>query len=343
MARTLSFVPPAKPGKANSSSCVLIISNSTDVHSDEVEEELIRHGAQVVRLDTDVFFTRNNEISFCNPGSSGIKLNGHWYTLTDIHGVLYRRPEQVVIEGVTNTYQKAFAEKETTELLKQLYFTLTHKLWVSGYNSLEAARRKVPQLGVAKKYGLQTPKTVVTNSPHRVIDFFRQCSGKIIYKTLHAPIIKPNDSPELWSVPTTLITKKQLEHIELIGNTGGIFQEYIRKQYEVRVTIIGRQVFSAKIDSQSDPSAIIDWREAVACGRVLVTPYKLPAEIEKQCLEVIHDYGLNFGAIDLIRTPEGQYVFLELNCNGQWLWVEELTEQPLLESMVRLLLHGSNG
>lgn len=47
--------------------------------------------------------------------------------------------------------------------------------------------------------------------------------------------------------------------------------------------------------------------------------------------------ALTSGAIDLICTPEGKYTFLEINPNGQWLWVEELTQQPLVQLMVELL------
>lgn len=135
----------------------------------------------------------------------------------------------------------------------------------------------------------------------------------------------------------TLLKEEHLISLSLIRNTGGIFQEYVKKAYEVRVTVIGKDVFAAKIDSQSEESAKVDWREAVALGVVKVEPYKLPCFLENQCLSLIQFYGLKFGAIDIIRQSDGEYVFLELNCNGQWLWVEERTGQPLLESMLKLL------
>ncbi len=40
-------------------------------------------------------------------------------------------------------------------------------------------------------------------------------------------------------------------------------------------------------------------------------------------VEVVADLGLAFGAVDLIVTPAGDHVFLEVNGNGQWLWLEE--------------------
>jgi hypothetical protein len=40
-----------------------------------------------------------------------------------------------------------------------------------------------------------------------------------------------------------------------------IYQEFLPKAYDIRVTIVGRKLFAVSIDSQSDPSAVIDWRK----------------------------------------------------------------------------------
>lgn len=46
---------------------------------------------------------------------------------------------------------------------------------------------------------------------------------------------------------------------------------------------------------------------------------------------------LNFGCFDLIVTPDGEYVFLECNPNGQWLWVELATGLPIAEAIADFL------
>ena len=54
--------------------------------------------------------------------------------------------------------------------------------------------------------------------------------------------------------------------------------------------------------------------------------------------------GLFYGAIDLIRTVDGTYVFLEMNPFGQWAWVQDLCGLPLAEAhcrLFRLLIDGS--
>jgi glutathione synthase/RimK-type ligase-like ATP-grasp enzyme len=55
----------------------------------------------------------------------------------------------------------------------------------------------------------------------------------------------------------------------------------------------------------------------------------------------MHKLGLNFGAVDMILTPDGRYVFLEINPNGQWGWVEDLTGMPISEEIIGLLTQSS--
>lgn len=61
----------------------------------------------------------------------------------------------------------------------------------------------------------------------------------------------------------------------------------------------------------------------------------------QKCLALVKNLGLVFGCIDMIVTPEGKYVFLEINPNGQWMWIEELSELPIAESIVSMLIKGS--
>lgn len=67
------------------------------------------------------------------------------------------------------------------------------------------------------------------------------------------------------------------------------------------------------------------------------TPYVLPAGIAAKCLRLTQLLGLEFGAIDLIRRPDGEYVFLEINGNGQFQWAEDLSGVKISDALVRLL------
>mgnify|MGYP001580931444 CR=1 FL=1 len=117
----------------------------------------------------------------------------------------------------------------------------------------------------------------------------------------------------------------------------GIFQPYIEKAYELRVTVVGDKIFAARIESQTSEKTRVDWRR-YDFTNVVHSSYQLPKETENQCVAVLQSFNLQFGAIDMIATPTGEYYFLELNANGQWAWIEAVTELPISHAIANLLL-----
>ncbi len=112
------------------------------------------------------------------------------------------------------------------------------------------------------------------------------------------------------------------------------------KQYELRVTVIGERVFAARIDSQLDARTMIDSRNMSA--EIPYTATRLPRDVEQRCVDFVHSYGLEYGALDLIVTPEDDYVFLENNPVGQFLFIEQLIpEFRMLEAMADQLIAGA--
>ena len=114
-----------------------------------------------------------------------------------------------------------------------------------------------------------------------------------------------------------------------------IFQEYIEKAYELRVTCAGDQVFCCRIDSQASAESSEDFRfnarnlkhELIECP-----------ELETKLKAYLKEFDINFGCFDIAVTPSGEFVFFECNPNGQWLWIEELTGAPIGKAVADLLL-----
>jgi glutathione synthase/RimK-type ligase-like ATP-grasp enzyme len=116
-----------------------------------------------------------------------------------------------------------------------------------------------------------------------------------------------------------------------------IFQRYVPKSFEVRVTCFGATLVAAKLDSQAHASSRVDWR-AISPTRLNVQPIELPPAVSDCCLELMRTLGLRFGCIDLVVTPKVEWVFLEINQMGQFLWLEELApEFQLLDLFLQLL------
>lgn len=104
------------------------------------------------------------------------------------------------------------------------------------------------------------------------------------------------------------------------------FQKEIPKEYEIRVNVVRQQVLVIRIDSQKSEVSKLDWRR-YDVQNTPYSPYALPSEISSKCLKLTQYFGLEFGAIDLIRQPDGRYIFLEINGNGQFLWAEEFGQK----------------
>jgi glutathione synthase/RimK-type ligase-like ATP-grasp enzyme len=66
--------------------------------------------------------------------------------------------------------------------------------------------------------------------------------------------------------------------------------------------------------------------------------YELAAETARLLGGLINRLGLVYGAIDLRLTPEGRYVFLEINPAGQFLYIEHATGQPIAATLAQTLL-----
>ena len=144
------------------------------------------------------------------------------------------------------------------------------------------------------------------------------------------------------SLPTTRITRDHEEMLDAVAELPCFFQQYIAKRYELRVTVIGDQVFAAKIHSQDDPRTATDYRDFSA--DILYEAETLPPEIARRCLDFVHSYGLTYGALDLIVTPDEAYVFLENNPVGQFLFVEQLVpELDMTGALAACLVRGAAG
>jgi glutathione synthase/RimK-type ligase-like ATP-grasp enzyme len=116
----------------------------------------------------------------------------------------------------------------------------------------------------------------------------------------------------------------------------------VPKRFELRVTVVGEQVFAAEIHSQQTNRTRVDWRR-YDLSHTPHLPHALPEHVQVKCVELVRRLGLCYGAIDLILTPDGRYVFLEINPSGQYMWIEERTGLPISEAVANLLVSYERG
>ena len=198
------------------------------------------------------------------------------------------------------------------------------------------AENKQLQLQVARELGLDTPRTVTTNDPNAVSDFAKRCAGGIVTKMLSSFAV--HDEGKELVVFTNPVKPEDLADLSGLSLCPATFQEMIPKALEIRVTVVGHRIMSASIDSQTSVLALHDWRRD---GVRMVNewrPYQLPREVEERILRLMDYFVLNYGAIDIIVTPDGRHVFLELNPSGEFFWLEHTPGLPISEAIADLLL-----
>src|SRR5262249_3569975 len=139
---------------------------------------------------------------------------------------------------------------------------------------------------------------------------------------------------------TEVVSRRDVGYAEAIRYCPLIFQAYVPKRVELRITVVGQQVFAAEIHSQQTNHTRHDWRH-YDFHRTPYFAHPLPAEVQQCCLRLVERLGLCYGAIDMVLTPKGRYVFLEINPNGQYLWVEQETGLPISDALCDLLMSGS--
>jgi glutathione synthase/RimK-type ligase-like ATP-grasp enzyme len=112
-----------------------------------------------------------------------------------------------------------------------------------------------------------------------------------------------------------------------------IFQRYVDADLDLRVTVVEDEIFAAAISSEAQYAA--DYRPGLGSARV--TRHDLPPVIAERLLKLMRIFGLRFGAIDLRVTPDGDYVFLEVNPAGEFLFISERIDLPIPQAIAASL------
>lgn len=320
---------------------ILVLTNSKDgEHSNVVITKLRNRGEKVFRFDVDKIGSSLKVELLINSGKFECTLfdeNKNILRLSEVKSIWYRRPNRFNL-NIKDPVQKNFCESELLDFLNGLWFSTDGVLWLNNPYNLEKAKKKVLQLNIAREIGLKIPKTLITNNSKRVEEFFMECNGKIIYKTMKESFLGYEDKG--FHIPTTLLQREHLQKLILISSTPSLFQEYIEKSYEVRITIVGNRIFAAKIDSQSNPLTSIDWRHPDLINKIPYEPISIPEEVTVQCHRLMDVLGIQFGALDFIVNKNNEYVFLEINPNGQWYWIEHLTGLLISDALCDILASG---
>jgi MvdD family ATP-grasp ribosomal peptide maturase len=322
---------------------VLIITHSDDNECVARVAEAIAHkGGHTIRFETDRYPTDVRLTAYY--GSSGDER----LTLTNEQGEFDLREVTAVWHRRIN-----FGAHLPAGLDKQLRHASLGETSAAAHGMLASlkafrldhlqhirhAENKQLQLQVARELGLHIPRTLTTNDPTAVRAFANSCEDGMVTKMLSSFAIY-EEGKEL-VVFTNPVKHEDLADLSGLSLCPATFQELLPKSLEIRATVVGRRVMSAAVDSQVSARATHDWRRDGV--RILQDwqPYQLPIEIEEKILHLMDYFSLNYGAVDVILTPGGKHVFLELNPCGEFFWLERSPGLPVSEAIADVLLGRS--
>lgn len=316
---------------------VLIFTEKFDPHADAVIKALNERDWPFFRLNTTDFHT-DYQVTLGGDDAS-MRFEDRWGRSVnfpaEVHSAWHRKPDEPRLPESLDEPTKQTIRNETLELMNYLS-CIRSVPWYNNQEANRVAQRKFPQLCLARELGLSVPRTLITNDPEKVKAFSAAIGGPLLCKSMKEPGYS-TDSDSYFIFSRRVGEQELTENADKIALCATFFQEYIPKAYELRVTVMGEAVFCCRIDSQSAAGAETDWR-MVTPDKIVHSLIDLDPPVAARLKEMLRRYGLRFGAFDLIVTPQGEVVFLELNPNGQWLWIELMTGAPMTEAMTDLLL-----
>jgi glutathione synthase/RimK-type ligase-like ATP-grasp enzyme len=249
--------------------------------------------------------------------------------LADARVVWWRRPRPLRLHDdlARAAPDRMFAYNESHAAITGVWSALD-AYWVNDPERDLVASRKVVQLRRAAELGMRVPRTCITNDPAEASTFIEsEGTERTIYKSFLG-------SEDAWR-ETRVLRPDERELLDSVRYAPVIFQEFIPAVVDLRVTIIGDELFAAAIRSQETRYPHDFRMDLESAG---IEPHVLPDDVAGGLRALMASFGLVYGAIDLRLTPDGEYVFLEINPAGQWLFVELRTGQPITDALVDHLI-----
>ena len=326
-------MPPTAPRDA-----VLLLTHSGDFYTvDLVAQALARMGVRPIRFNTDLFPSLvklsaragdERVAHLCTEAGEQISAN-------EIHSVWARKVWPPRVANDLDERYRSMCVSESAAALEGFLDALHSARWVNDLHRERDAENKQLQLRLAKRAGLRVPRTLVTNDPAAARQFFAETEGQTVAKLLRPLNVSMEaDKPFVY---TNRVREEDLAGAETLRHSPMVFQELIPKACELRVACVAGETFAGALDASGTSRGHTDWRRA-APAECRWQMAQLPTGVASNLQVLMSELGLVFGAVDLICTPSGEYVFLEVNPSGEWGMLERDLGLPISEAIAKALL-----
>ncbi len=313
----------------------LTLTNSKDATADFLISHLESSGVKSVRINSDEVLSHVSiDYSLTNPV---FRLDGEPIKPEKIKLLWYRRPEPLRIESPDMSPEAKYTIDEWGEALNAILAHVPKHRWVNHPSANATASLKLHQLSIALDLGMSIPDTIVTQVPEQAKEFLRKHDGTIVVKPMAIAYIERNSR----SSPDSLIytNKVEAEHVckfEEVKNCPTMFQEYIDKEIDVRVTVVDDKFHAVGMTANENGRQRCDIRRN-NMQDVTYQAVTMPEIVKVKLSNLMRRFGLRFGAVDFVVDSNGQWHFLEINPNGQWAWLDQLAGTNISNSFIRAM------
>lgn len=298
---------------------VLVITSSIDVTVDYIIKKY-QNEARFYRLNVDEFSKYRIDVDEASQWM--IACNNWAIEKSSVHSIYYRKPILPDLSKYEEDYHGMIA-KDIISLINGIVDDFEGKVLTKPC-ILRKTENKTFQLLYATRNGFQFPKSYIGNSKDTALECIKNHSS--IIKPLTTGKVKKYNGIEIYQ--TSYIDELQ----EDIGLTPLYIQNYEEKKYEVRLTCVNGRVFAVRIDSEDK----LDWRKNY--NGLKYSVIECPQIIRKRCFKLMEDFDLKFGAFDFIVNKQNEWIFLEINPNGQWLWLEKVLNISISQCIFQYLV-----
>lgn len=319
---------------------VLLLTHSADFYTvDLVAEALARSGARPFRLNTELFPARVRLSARLGNDRAAhiVTYEGARLDADEVRAVWARKLWTPRMGEDLDARFREMCVRESVAAFEGFLDALHGARWVNDLQRERAAENKQRQLRVAAAAGLRVPRTLVTNDPAAARQFFEETEGRMVAKLLRPLTVSMNADTDF--VYTSRVSAADLADAESLRHSPMVFQELIPKARELRVAWVNGEAFAGALDASGTSRGQTDWRRA-APEECSWETAELPAEVAGGLRSLMSELGLVFGAVDLIHTPDGEHVFLEVNPAGEWGMLERDLGLPISDAIARALLSG---
>lgn len=317
---------------------ILVLTGKEDATADYFCKRLAQSGTDHFRFDTDRDLTEVR-LGYDSFGPS-LVVASRKFRPSDFSAVWLRRPTPLTPTLSGDAAEIRHATGEWTEALEGFLGHIPKHRWINHPSANAGSSHKLEQLTRAKQFGLTIPRTLLTQSEDEARTFLLECGAGAIVKPISSGYLERESPDDDTQVFTNAVTDADLPSLGLVSQCPTMFQQAVNKTSDVRATIIDEFAVFVELRAKDGENQRLDIRRNnMVDVRYSVT--EPPAAVRAAILAVVRSYGLRFAAVDFAINRSREWVFLEINPNGQWAWLDLIGGVDIAQEFIQQLLSNS--